>query len=373
MGGATSMNDQVMSPGPWLQVEISAACQAGCIDCVRWVPQGGMQNWQPGTIVPHHLNGHVPHINTFYDIDNWNDHIKMFRTLKHVNLCGNMGDPMTHPNIVQVCESTQLHHPGVAISINTNGGIGSVHHYRQLAAMGVTVIFGIDGLKDTNHIYRRAVNWTRLQERVLAFIGSGGRAHWQWIDFPHTQHQLEQARLLSEELGFEKFVVQSRWSPESEIDQAIVDHHTQAVDLKTKHTEVEPTGEEMEQQHLDYIGHMIDSGTKIHPQCANTDNDLSSYHPEINLTADGRLWPCCFMSDIEYHKLSHVRHWWKKHTKGMPDNWNSLYHHTPDQIINSEWWQNVLPSSWDTSNPVNTNPICMSVCGACNESTFARR
>ena len=187
------MNTQ---PGPWLQVEISAACQAGCIDCARWVPQGGWDQWEQGTVPQFHLNSANPHINQVYDVARWRDHIQMFDPLKHVNLCGNMGDPMAHPHIAEVCKIIQQYHAHASISISTNGGIGSVNNYVQLAELDVCIHFAIDGLEDTNHIYRRGVDWHKVKQRFTAFIDAGGTAKWQWVDFPHTRHQIDRARQL---------------------------------------------------------------------------------------------------------------------------------------------------------------------------------
>lgn len=364
----------MMHPGPWLQVEISASCQAGCVDCARWVPQGGWHHWEPGAHTQFALNGNCNYINTVYDIHAWQQHIQQFNNLKHINLCGNMGDPMAHPKIVEVCRLIQQYHTQCEISISTNGGIGSVANYRQLADLGVTVTFAIDGLQDTNHIYRRGVDWHRLEQRFSAFIESHGSAVWAWVDFPHTRHQIHTAKKLSQDWGFRSFVIQQRWSQEPEIDQLIVDSQHQPVDLKTIHSESQQDSNTLIGQHRDYVQHMIGQGRWIDAQCANTPKHLDHYHPEPNLTADGRLWPCCFLSDIRSHKMAHIRHWWNKHTKNMPKDWNSLFHHSVDEIVKSEWWNITLPNSWKTENIDQVNPVCLAICGKCNhDENFNRR
>jgi MoaA/NifB/PqqE/SkfB family radical SAM enzyme len=68
------------------------------------------------------------------------------------------------------------------------------------------VTFSIDGLEDTNHIYRRNVKWDRLMANAKAFIEAGGRAHWDFLIFKHNEHQIEQARQLASQLGFARFV-----------------------------------------------------------------------------------------------------------------------------------------------------------------------
>ena len=65
----------------------------------------------------------------------------------------------------------------------------------------VIMSFSIDGLEDTNHLYRQDVEWDKIMERAKKFIGAGGRAEWKFIIFRHNQHQVEEARSLSKELG----------------------------------------------------------------------------------------------------------------------------------------------------------------------------
>ena len=68
-------------------------------------------------------------------------------------------------------------------------------------------MFGIDGLEDTNHIYRRGTIFPLIIRNVKAFIQADGRAQWDFIVFKHNEHQVEQARKLSVKLGFEIFQV----------------------------------------------------------------------------------------------------------------------------------------------------------------------
>lgn len=69
------------------------------------------------------------------------------------------------------------------------------------------VIFGIDGLKDTNHINRRGTAFAHIIRNAKAFIQAGGRAQWDFIVFKHNEHQVEQAKKLSKQFGFEIFSI----------------------------------------------------------------------------------------------------------------------------------------------------------------------
>jgi hypothetical protein len=78
-----------------------------------------------------------------------------------------------------------------------------------LGGMGIRCFFGIDGLADTNHVYRRGTSWERIIANAKTFITSGGYAEWDFLVFQHNEHQLEEARDLSKALGFRRFNIKA--------------------------------------------------------------------------------------------------------------------------------------------------------------------
>jgi MoaA/NifB/PqqE/SkfB family radical SAM enzyme len=93
--------------------------------------------------------------------------------------------------------------------MNTNGGIGTINWWNNLGTMlnrpDDYVIFSIDGLQDTNHLYRRNVVWDKVMDNARAFINAGGRAHWEMLLFKHNEHQIDEAKELAQNLGFKFF------------------------------------------------------------------------------------------------------------------------------------------------------------------------
>ena len=65
--------------------------------------------------------------------------------------------------------------------------------------------FSIDGLEDTNHVYRKNVNWEKLMANVNAFIAAGGSAHWDMLVYKHNQHQVDACEQLARKMGFKWF------------------------------------------------------------------------------------------------------------------------------------------------------------------------
>ena len=77
-----------------------------------------------------------------------------------------------------------------------------VFFWKDLAKIkGLKVTFNIDGLQDTNHLYRRNVKWDRLIANVEAFISAGGKADWRYLIFKHNEQQIDEAKTLSKNLN----------------------------------------------------------------------------------------------------------------------------------------------------------------------------
>jgi tetratricopeptide (TPR) repeat protein len=126
-----------------------------------------------------------------------------------VYMCGNYGDAMTSNTTIPAIE--YWHRMGVPqIGLYTNGSGRNPDWWRTLAQAMTGehdfVTFSIDGLADTNSIYRQNTNWDRIMESVNAFIQAGGKAVWHYLIFEHNQHQVEAARDLAKQLGFVEFV-----------------------------------------------------------------------------------------------------------------------------------------------------------------------
>jgi hypothetical protein len=128
--------------------------------------------------------------------------------LEGVDFCGAYGDPVLAPDLLEIVAYFRAQSPGAKLIVYTNGGVRSPSWWADLAgAVGRPgrVIFGIDGVGETNGVYRRNVNYERVIANASAFIKAGGEAQWDFLVFRHNEHQLEEVRRLSRELGFAEF------------------------------------------------------------------------------------------------------------------------------------------------------------------------
>lgn len=178
------------------QIEITSLCNAACPQCPRNNLGEGINPYMPLTSINREV------LDRAFPID-------LVQRLRQIFFCGSYGDPIAHADFLDILKDFRRKSPTVWLYIHSNGGIRNPEWWAELAQVinGYGKIdFGIDGLADTNHIYRKNVKFDRLIENVKAFIGAGGKAQWNYIVFAHNEHQVEQARQLSIELGFDSFL-----------------------------------------------------------------------------------------------------------------------------------------------------------------------
>jgi len=129
--------------------------------------------------------------------------------LEKIYMCGNYGDPASARQTLEMYEYFISVNPNLTIGMNTNGGIRYPDWWTRLAKVmnkpNDYVVFSIDGLEDTNHLYRRNVRWSKVIENAKAFIDAGGSAHWDMLVFEHNKHQVDEAHKVAKDMGFNWF------------------------------------------------------------------------------------------------------------------------------------------------------------------------
>jgi len=134
---------------------------------------------------------------------------QLVRNLDKMFMCGNFGDPAAAKQCLEIYQYFKTENPNITLGLNTNGGIKNVNWWENLAnvftGMYDYVVFSIDGLEDTNHLYRKNVKWHKIIENAGAFIANGGVAHWDMLVYQHNQHQVDNAEQLAREMGFSWF------------------------------------------------------------------------------------------------------------------------------------------------------------------------
>ena len=173
-----------------LVIEPSSYCNLHCPQCPRFGEKGFLDK---------HLN--QGHLDFSRLADNLN--LNFLPNLDYVKLEGDYGDPAMNPDLLNIIDFFKHCNQ---VDLVTNGSIRSPKWFEKLATRkNVEVTFSIDGFEDTNHIYRINADWNKIMNNAKSFISAGGKPIWKMIVFKHNQHQVEQVRKFSQDLGFAKF------------------------------------------------------------------------------------------------------------------------------------------------------------------------
>jgi MoaA/NifB/PqqE/SkfB family radical SAM enzyme len=188
-----------------VHLEITEKCQAGCAMCGRSDGHG-------------RLNRHLKETELTLEDCKKIFPIDLIKRLRRMYMCGNFGDPLFAKETLEIFEHFRDNNFSMELMMYTNGGARNKEWWKNLASLDTKVIFAIDGLSDTNHIYRENVNWNKVMSSAETYIKAGGKAVWHYLVFRHNEHQIEQAQELSKKMGFSEFQLKksSRFTADSQ-------------------------------------------------------------------------------------------------------------------------------------------------------------
>jgi MoaA/NifB/PqqE/SkfB family radical SAM enzyme len=174
-----------------VHLEITSKCNASCPMCLRNICGGAVNPQLPLTELS------LADIQKIFPID-------FIRQLQRIYYCGNYGDPIVAQDTLESLKYFKSQNADISLSLFSNGSARSPQWWREVAGLTKDVHFAIDGLHDTNFLYRRGTNFETIIKNVEAFIQAGGTAIWDFIVFRHNEHQVEEAQKLASDLGFKK-------------------------------------------------------------------------------------------------------------------------------------------------------------------------
>lgn len=324
-------------PVRFIQIDLVSTCNAKCLHCYRQNIVGAENNH-------YEKNIHIDPKSFKLALQD-----PYFKDLEEILFCGNYGDPMASNHLLEILDYLDMHRPSLSLIFHTNGSLGSKDLWMGLASRlngrGRFVKFAIDGLEDTNHIYRRGVSWNSVMENAQTFIKAGGRATWMFIVFNHNEHQIEAARELSLQLGFAKFEVKKNFAEDYHPDYKILSTKEQAELLsrlpKLTRQDFTITEEKLNSLEID---------------CE------SSRDETVYIDHEGRIWPCCHIAGWKHTDDSGKREYHiEKMEKQYAPFFNSIYHYTPTEIMNHAIFKTEIKDSW--SDPEKIHYMCSYKCG----------
>ena len=279
-----------------INAELSNYCNAACPMCSRY-------DWDLNLV-----EGKVNNSFTKLDVFVEKIGVKIVKQLQKLYSCGTYGDGATNPQCLEIFEFLRKNNNEIKLTLHSNGGTRSKEFWSELAKLRVDVVFAIDGLDNTNHLYRRNVKWSKLMENVEGFIKNGGRATWQYLIFKHNQKQEEEAKKLSKKLGFNGFAssFSYRWT-DFNSDGEFRD--VSSIDIGDYKLE-KPEQPRMLFKNTDVVKMdkvettVNDTFKTAKINCASCHVENNNY--EIYLMANGYVSPCCYIGDLDQHEPKNI-------------------------------------------------------------------
>lgn len=342
-----------------IHVEVTNRCNAACPMCAR-----------------NHFGGKQKS----FELTEWKaeDGDKVFSpsltNLRNVLFCGTHGDPAAAQHTLSFVESVKKH-KSATIEFYSNASLRPKTWWNDLGRLlqrkitdnyyrnSDLGIFSIDGLKETNHLYRRQTNFDKIMENAEAFISAGGIARWDFIVFKHNEHQVEEARSLAKKMGFKQFRIRktSRFTYSPDGPEK---HRVQNREGKVEYYLEPPTLEQYRNPNEKKILDAANAGffdhlAKVEISCLN-----KTQFQRLYVNAFLQIHPCCFIAnDIYPSKNPLVNDTVEKVFRKFDQDFNSLNHFSWEQVLKHQLFSRDLVESWNKKVEDGRLLRCARTCG----------
>lgn len=316
-----------------IELEITSDCNSVCVSCAR---TQNIESIQIKNLTLHDLQEWFPNEN----------HVKG----KTFYFCGVIGEPACNADMLPMIEYLINH--GGKCAVSTNGGIQPVHWWASLGELSklthnLDIHFCVDGHKETNHIYRVNTNFDVIERNMTSYCTAGGKGTWRYNVFQHNEHEIDIARKHAEKLGlsfYTRYALRNSLEDWKKRQKNIIEKH------KTKQEVIEITAvvpKELESTFKNIIE--VQEMKTPSKEIIDSIKCKVFHHNEIFIAADKTVWPCPFLYDSTIFKKDNVI----EKLAIFAEGWNSLNNFSMQEILNHEWFRELLKLSWDPSHPLH--------------------
>ena len=320
------MIDQIKT----MELEITSDCNAACPGCARTVNLDILE---------------VTHF-TLADLQRIlpdQRHIKD----KDIRLCGVLGDPMIHPQVVEIVD--YLLSNGGTVTISTNAGVGTEDMYYRLGVLSkkykkkLILQACIDGHRETNHIYRVNTKFSVIERNLEAYAKNSYKEFdhknkWVFIVFDHNEYELEAAKGHAHKLGM-KFM--TRTGMRNSIYKWIAEIGKK--NQKQKKVISATGSKEHKRKDEVYKLDKLIENNQVDEDVIKTVVCKYVHEGEIFINAKQEMWPCCYLWDSAFKNWENILDKLEEYPKG----WNSLKTNSIEQIMQHPYYKEVLEESWN--------------------------
>jgi len=313
-----------------VHLELTTRCNAACPQCPRNLSGGPVNPALPLTELS------LDDVKKIFPSE-------LVKRLRKIYACGNYGDPMVAEDTLEIFRHFRAENPTMELGMFTNGSGRSPSFWKDLAKVVSYVRFSIDGLEDTNALYRRNTQWSKIMESVTSFIAAGGRAEWDFIVFRHNEHQIDEAHALAEKLGFRRFFLKktSRFFSQGGVAGRQVIERDGAPAYVIEEPE-NPLYRNPAVAELVRIGKHSDYQAEADIHCK------AVAHGRIYVSAEGAVFPCCWTGALyPPNRPAGTAQMWD-FIKRLPEGKASLDARLQSmrEIVEGPFFQELVPSGW---------------------------
>ena len=334
-----------------VHLEITSQCNISCPQCPR--------NLNGGAVNPS-LSLTELHLGDIREILP----ASFVRQLRTLRMCGNYGDPIVARDTLEAFRYFRQCNHDIELKLHTNGSARSANWWGSLAEVIDTCVFGIDGLADTNHLYRRGANWHRVMASAQAFIAAGGRAEWAFLAFEHNEHQVENAERLSRDLGFSRFTVKktSRFYHNGRLNTRYP--------VRNANGDIEyylrpPSEARFQNDGVTQLVSITRRQSYADYQASTPISCKAATERSIYISAEGLVLPCCWLGALHARPGDDWNSDLNELISRLPEGMNSINAklHPVAEIVAGPFFQTEIPGGW-LENSSSRLRTCARSCGS---------
>lgn len=191
----TGLNQTFLMDWKRVNLEASTRCNLLCPGCAR-TQEMALGNGLAGGIVD-------------MDIEIFKLLVRPENNLACLTYNAALSDPIYSGTLLEQLRHLKTLNNRPMISMSTNGSGRSEKWWKEFASLlspNDVIEFAIDGLEDTNHIYRVNSKWDTIIMAITTLRNNfSGMINWRYIIFEHNYSQVAEANRLAVQLGFNQF------------------------------------------------------------------------------------------------------------------------------------------------------------------------
>jgi MoaA/NifB/PqqE/SkfB family radical SAM enzyme len=334
-----------------LHLELTTRCNASCPQCPRNIDGGA-------------VNPNLPLTELSLDDCRQMFPPEFLQQLRDINFCGNYGDPSLANDLLAVCEYIRSVAPQARFTVRTNGGTRTPEWWTRLAGLVDECIFGIDGLQDTNHLYRRNTVWSHIMANATAFIQAGGNAGWDFLVFEHNEHQVHEAAVLARRMGFRGFYPKrtGRFLKDNTLLESVPVRNQKGELVQILRP---PTGKRLQNPTSKIIASKYGTAETFETYLKTT--SITCYaqaERDIFVSAEGLVLPCCWVAQLyPVGAMSERKRQIHTLIAALPQGRDSIdaHLHSIRDIVATSLFQSDIPSGWNAGD--SRLRVCAKFCG----------